>query len=151
MKCVHSVTNGCSELCGCIDIGGVIPEGFVRSDEVEALVFPVSDRRSSSFDQRDADSVTKTLQTERKVNNLQVQQTSPETTWRRKKKKCHLFALVEPDLLRVDGGVHFRFGPFQLEDAVSLTVRSGTEAPPAEHQLISDVLLQRAHPAPPQH
>lgn len=45
----------------------MVPEGLVRRDEVEALVFSISDRRSSSFDQRDADPVTKTLNTERET------------------------------------------------------------------------------------
>lgn len=57
----------------------MIPEGFVRRDEVEALVFSISDRRSASFDQRDADPVTKTLNTERRdVFNIQYKQENLE-------------------------------------------------------------------------
>lgn len=53
----------------------------------------------------------------------------------------HLWILVDPDLLRVDGGVNFGLGSFQLQNSVFLAVRPGTKAPPTEDQLIPDVFL----------
>ena len=58
----------------------------------------------------------------------------------------HLLALVQPDLFRVDGCVHFGLGSFQFEEATLLAVDPGAKARPPEHQLVFHPLLQCAHP-----
>lgn len=131
----------------------MIPEGFVRSDEVEAFVFSVSDGRSSSFDHSYPDAVTKTLHTQGRDKCSESVRQSLKVCRHHTCLTCpcpHLFALVEPDLICVDGCVDLRFGSLQLQDSMFLTVRSRTETSPTKHQLISHMFLQCGHPKPPQ-
>lgn len=104
-------------------------------------MFSISDGGAAGLDHRHSDPGAKTLKAPEKRYDARKAAGGGRAAC-----ASHLLAFVEPNLLGVDGDVNFGLGSFQLQEAVFLTLGTGTQPAPSKRQLVLDVVLQRGHP-----